>query len=77
MYRRWVTILKLCQPIILSFSLGTLHCTNSISTSSLTASLHLPCLDGPCLLPLQQIDHPGTQPVHQQLRARPDCFCVA
>ncbi|KAJ7795721.1 hypothetical protein B0H14DRAFT_2918309, partial [Mycena olivaceomarginata] len=76
-YRRWVTILKLCIPILLSFSLGTLHCTNSICTSSLTASLHLPCLVGPCLHPLQQIDHPGTQPVHQQLRAGPYCFFVA
>ncbi|KAJ7888393.1 hypothetical protein B0H14DRAFT_2693832 [Mycena olivaceomarginata] len=76
MYRRWVTI-RLCLLILLSFLLGTLHCTNSICTSSLTASLHLPCLVGPCLHPLQQIDHPGTQLVYQQLQARPDCFCVA
>ncbi|KAJ7817549.1 hypothetical protein B0H14DRAFT_2842222, partial [Mycena olivaceomarginata] len=93
MYRRWATILGLCLPILLSFSLGGLgtydiHLTylytgqnlalnqvNSICTSSLTASLHFPCLVGPCLHLLQQIDHPGTQLVHQQLQARPDCFC--
>ncbi|KAJ7793337.1 hypothetical protein B0H14DRAFT_2927113, partial [Mycena olivaceomarginata] len=74
MYRKWVTMLKLCLLILLSFSLGTL---NSICTSSLTASLHLQCLIGPCLHPLQQINHPRIQPVHQQLRAEPDCFCVA